>query len=222
MFASGEKVMSDFPKYIVYTCGGQGIEAMQVLERINSSLQTIKILGFVDDDEAKTGRLFYNYPVLGTSDFFVGKSDVKAVIPVADPELKKVLMEKSMRRGVVSFPVVIDPSVIKGSDAIIGFGTVISPFAILTVGVTLGNFVRIDIGAMVAHSTTVGSFTTISPGARINGGVNIGSSCRIGANAVILPNLDITDNVVVGAGAVVTRSIKKEGTYIGIPARERG
>ena len=53
----------------------------------------------------------------------------------------------------------------------------------------------------------------------IGGGAFIGKNVTIGSGAVILPKVKIPDNVFIGAGSVVIRSIKKEGTYFGNPAK---
>ncbi|TMN77041.1 MULTISPECIES: acyltransferase [unclassified Pseudoalteromonas] len=49
--------------------------------------------------------------------------------------------------------------------------------------------------------------------------VIIGSNVWLGANCIILPGVDITDNIVVAAGSVVTKSLKQEGVYGGVPAK---
>ena len=49
--------------------------------------------------------------------------------------------------------------------------------------------------------------------------VNIGSNIWIGGNVTICSGVTICDRVIVGANTVVTKSIKKPGVYVGIPAR---
>jgi len=46
----------------------------------------------------------------------------------------------------------------------------------------------------------------------------IGNKVSIGSNSTILP-VEISDNIVIGAGSVVTKNLKKEGYYVGNPAK---
>ena len=46
----------------------------------------------------------------------------------------------------------------------------------------------------------------------------IGNNVSIGSNSTILP-VEISDNIIIGAGSVVTKNLKKEGFYIGNPAK---
>lgn len=49
--------------------------------------------------------------------------------------------------------------------------------------------------------------------------VIIGNNCHISSNAVILPGSIIEDYVFIGAGAVISGKTKKNGLYLGNPAR---
>ncbi len=51
------------------------------------------------------------------------------------------------------------------------------------------------------------------------GNVTIGNGVWIGANVLINPGVVIEDNVVIGANAVVTKDLKANGIYGGVPAR---
>ena len=46
----------------------------------------------------------------------------------------------------------------------------------------------------------------------------IGNNVSIGSNSTILP-VEISDNIIIGAGSVVTKNLKKEGYYVGNPAK---
>lgn len=90
---------------------------------------------------------------------------------------------------------------------------------------------------VVRGNCKIGNHTSIGPGVKIivysnhfeKGKLNtevrickdvvIGNNVFIGANCTILPGVIIEDNVVVGAGAVVKGKLKKNGIYVGIPAK---
>lgn len=50
-------------------------------------------------------------------------------------------------------------------------------------------------------------------------GIEIGSNNWLGANVKVLDGVKICDNSVIGAGAVVSKTIDKNGIYVGIPAK---
>ena len=52
------------------------------------------------------------------------------------------------------------------------------------------------------------------------GCIEIGSNCYIGARVLLMPNIKVNDNIIVGAGSIVTRDLKEEGVYVGIPAKK--
>jgi len=53
----------------------------------------------------------------------------------------------------------------------------------------------------------------------IGGIINIGNNVWIGANSTILKNVTIEDNSIIAAGSVVTKNVKKNCIYGGIPAK---
>ena len=84
-------------------------------------------------------------------------------------------------------------------------------------GVIIGDNVALSAGCKII-STKLDSSCFVDKRKYINEKIVIGNNVQIGANAVVLPGVTICDNVIVGAGAIVTKSIKKEGVYIGTPA----
>ena len=79
--------------------------------------------------------------------------------------------------------------------------------------------VLINVGCTIAHDSSVGKHTFLSPRVSIAGFVNVGDRCNIGINATIIDNISIMNNVQIGGGAVVISHVKKEGLYVGNPAR---
>lgn len=49
--------------------------------------------------------------------------------------------------------------------------------------------------------------------------VKIGNHVFVGAGSTILPNVVVEDNVVIGAGSVVSRNLKANTVYAGVPAK---
>lgn len=54
------------------------------------------------------------------------------------------------------------------------------------------------------------------------GKIKIGADVWLGSHVTILPNVTIGDGAVIGAKAVVSRSIRENGIFAGVPAKEIG
>ncbi|GHU15423.1 hypothetical protein FACS189441_7060 [Betaproteobacteria bacterium] len=78
----------------------------------------------------------------------------------------------------------------------------------------------VNTGAIIEHEVFVGEFTHISVNAVVAGRCKIGKCVMIGAGATIIDQIEIADDVLVGAGGLVCRSIKGNGTYVGVPVRK--
>lgn len=120
----------------------------------------------------------------------------------------------------VSYPNLIHPSSIIGSNCLLGIGTQVHQFATVTANVRIGRFAQLNIYAGISHDCIIGDFFTASPKASVSGNVKIGNHVFLGLASAVFPDITICDHVVIGAGAVVTKDIMKPGTYFGIPARK--
>ncbi len=129
--------------------------------------------------------------------------------------------------------VIIQPSNLY--ECTLGNNCFVGPFTEIQKGVVVGNNCRIQSHSFICELVTIGNNCFIGHGVMfINdlfkdgkpaaGDQNkwkktiIGSNVSIGSNATILP-VSICDDVVIGAGAVVTKDIKKQGIYVGNPAK---
>ena len=117
----------------------------------------------------------------------------------------------------------------------IGSNTFIGPFVEIQKDVIVGENCKIQSHTFICELVSIGNECFIghgvmfindlfSKGGPARGDKNlwkstkIGNHVSIGSNSTILP-VDICDHVVIGAGAVVTKDIKKQGVYIGNPAK---
>jgi UDP-2-acetamido-3-amino-2,3-dideoxy-glucuronate N-acetyltransferase len=100
-------------------------------------------------------------------------------------------------------------------------------------GVSIGNNVTIKSGAKLWRGVTVSDSVFIGPNVTFTNDKRPKSGNRafsllqttvernvsIGAGAVILPGITIGEGAIIGAGAVVTRSVEKNTTVVGNPAK---
>jgi acetyltransferase-like isoleucine patch superfamily enzyme len=128
---------------------------------------------------------------------------------------------------------VVDPVNLYGCQ--LGKNCFVGPFVEIQKDVTIGDNCKIQSHSFICELVTIGNNCFVGHGVMFvndlfeHGGpaqgdkslwksTRIGNHVSIGSNATILP-VDICDNVVIGAGSVVTKTITKEGVYVGNPAK---
>jgi UDP-3-O-[3-hydroxymyristoyl] glucosamine N-acyltransferase len=80
--------------------------------------------------------------------------------------------------------------------------------------------VKLDNLIQVAHNVVIGENTVIAAQTGISGSTKIGKQCIIAGQVGIIGHIEITDKVTIAAQSGIAKTIKKEGTYFGYPAKE--
>ena len=140
-------------------------------------------------------------------------------LAIGNNELRKKIYEKLKKKN-FNFPFLIHPNSIISKKITLKKGVFVNAGAIVNAGVTLSDFSIINTGAIVDHQTKIGAFSHISPGCILAGKVRVGELSFIGVGVNIIDNVSICKNNIIGASSLVISSIKKSGTYIGIPAKK--
>ena len=71
----------------------------------------------------------------------------------------------------------------------------------------------------VAHNSVVGDNTVLTVRTTINGSCRVGKNCWFGPHSTIMSYLNIGNNIKLSANSVLYSSVKREGTYLGNPAK---
>ena len=162
-----------------------------------------KVLGGVKD-----AQKFYNQGVCDAAIIAIGYNHFEFRAAIFE-EIKQIMPLYTF----IHTSSYVDPS------SFIGEGVVILPGCIIDKGCTIENNVLMNAGVVIAHDSKVKEHSFLGPGVSIAGYSLIGSKCFLGIGSIILNNLSISDSIVIAAGALVNKSIKKRGTYIGVPAK---
>ena len=207
---------------IIIGAGGFGREVEWLIERINNSRQEIEwnILGYADDNLERGTRVGNSKVICSTDELLYYDEEVSIVIAVGNAVTRKKIYDKIKENTNITFPNIIDPSVI-GEASVIGEGNIICAGTIITVNVTIGNFNIINLHCTIGHDDVLKDFITVYPGVNISGCVNVDSFVEIGTGTKIIQQKDIKDNIIVGAGAVIVNDLNESGTYVGVPARKK-
>ena len=202
----------------IYGAGGLGREIALMIEQINNHHPQWNLIGFFDDDKAKS-KYVDALPLLGgINEINQYSTRCSLVIAVADCNTRRLIFEQ-IENARVDFPTLIHPQAIVGSRLnTFGEGSIVTAGCILTTGISFGRFTILNLACTIGHDVTLGDFCSIMPGCNLSGNVQIGDLTLIGTGTQILQNVVIGKRCKVGAGAVVIKNIDDGRTVVGVPA----
>ena len=193
--------------------GGFAHEIEGTINRINFKQKIYSFLGYVDFDTTKER-------VIGNDDFLLGyEKPLNVIIAIADAKVRHKLSNLYKQNKYLSFPNIIDPSVIIMDNISLGEGNIICAGSILTVNIRFGNFNIVNLGCTIGHGSVLENYIILNPGVNISGDVVLKENSFIGTGVQILQGKTIGINAIIGAGAVVTTDITHDCTAVGIPAK---
>jgi sugar O-acyltransferase (sialic acid O-acetyltransferase NeuD family) len=206
---------------VIFGASGLGKEILQLLKVINKENNIWNILGFIDDNKNLKNKNINEYPVLGGVEYFETNSSISVVVAIANPEIKKVLVEKidNFNKG-HQFPNVIHPNVyIDYKYTKLGIGNIITDGCILTSNIVIGNHNTFNTRTTVGHDVMIEDYNVINPNVQISGNITIGSYNFIAVNSVILQGIKIGNKNHIGACSLIIRNLKNDKKVFGIPAQ---
>jgi acetyltransferase-like isoleucine patch superfamily enzyme len=111
------------------------------------------------------------------------------------------------------------------AELLIGKNSRIGLFTVFNCGedITVGEQVLIS-GFCYIQSSNHGirKGTPIQSQPHTYGKIIIGSGAWLGSHVTVLPGVNVEEGAVIGAKSVITKSVRKDGIYVGIPAKEIG
>lgn len=206
-------------KIAIIGAGGFGQEVFCIWrDMLNNQNVKYDFVGFFDDtdslEENTFGRVVGKVDDLNTIDY-----PLEVAIAIGTPQHILSVRNRLNNKNLL-FPNIIHPTVKfldKGSSSL-GEGNILSLDVIFSCNCKVGNFNIFNTRATLGHDDIVGNYNVFSPNVQISGTVTIGNENFLGFNCGIIQKKNIGNRNVVGAGAILLRSIKDEGTYIGVPA----
>ena len=205
---------------IIIGAGGFGRETAWMVERINKENPEWNLLGFIDDDTSKTGKIINGYEVLGTVNALQNFADAYVVCAVGASKVRKSIIDRIKESYPnIKFAAIIDPAVQMSNTAKIGEGSIICVNSVLSVDIEIGNYVIVNFGCTVGHDAVLSDFVTVYPGVNISGSTVIGYCSELGTGMQIIQGKTVGEYTIVGAGAVVVRDMPDKCTAVGNPAK---
>lgn len=208
-------------KTAIYGAGGFGKEVASLLLKINEQNPRWNLIGFFDDGIEIGTKISRYGTVLGGIDTLNQWSDSLAVVfAIGSPKILESIVSQ-IYNSQISFPNIIHPDVFFADKETLkmGLGNVIVRGCSFSVDVSIGDFNQFNSISALAHDVEVGSFNVFMPLTRVSGDVHIGDLNIFGLNTLILQGLNIGDNKRTGPGSVLLTNPRKEGLYMGNPAK---
>ncbi|MBM4429695.1 MAG: acetyltransferase [Chloroflexi bacterium] len=208
-------------KVVILGAGGQGWETLGILEDINRERgEQWDILGFIDEDPVKHGRVLEGKPVLGDLGWFltVSKHDVKVICAINEVGARQRIVARALHLG-LEFCNVISPYAYISPRAKLGIGITVAAFCVINTNASIGDHVMINVSSTISHDARIGRFSIINPGVHLAGNIRVGEGCYIGMGANVIQGITIGAGSIIGAGAVVIRDVSANVTAVGVPAR---
>jgi sugar O-acyltransferase (sialic acid O-acetyltransferase NeuD family) len=205
---------------VILGAGGTSREIADAVADINRINCQWNLLGFLDDDAAKHGKIVGGLPVLGPIDC-ARQHAARYIVGVAragDPWRRRRIIERlALPRE--RFASIIHPSAMISRSATIGVGTAILQSTVVTTDVVIGDHVIIQYNATISHDAVVEDFVTMAPGSLIAGSVRLCAGVYLGAGSQVINEVTVNEGALVGLGAVVIRNVVSGETVVGNPAR---
>jgi sugar O-acyltransferase (sialic acid O-acetyltransferase NeuD family) len=114
---------------------------------------------------------------------------------------------------------VVHPSVIVGTDVVLGGGTFAAAGVVINTGARIGDDTILNTGCSVDHDCVIGAHSHIGPQVALCGGVILGEGVLLGVGSCASPRASVGAWSVVGAGAAVVGDLPARAVCVGVPAR---
>jgi sugar O-acyltransferase (sialic acid O-acetyltransferase NeuD family) len=202
---------------IIVGASGFGREVLQYVHDVHKNPGRVQIKGFLDDDPAALDRVI-GVKIVGDTRTYPIKEDDRFIISLGNPDLRRALAERLVRRG-ARFLSIVHPTAYVAPTARIGHGCIISPFASVGSYVHLEDHVLLTRYSTAGHDSHVGASCVLSPYSVANGGTRLDHSVFLGTHAVVTPNIQVGAGSKIAAGAVVYRDVPEQSLATGNPAR---
>jgi sugar O-acyltransferase (sialic acid O-acetyltransferase NeuD family) len=201
--------------------GGFGRETAEAVRVLAATGVPWRLLGFIDDDPDRAGKVIDGTPVLGGREELKRFPDARIVVCTGRPGnyVSRPRIVGELGLPLEQYATVIHPSAAVSSSSSVGPGSVLLACTVLTAAVRVGAHVAVMPHVTLTHDDVVEDFATLASRAALGGGARVGRCAYIGAGAIIGEQRTVGEFALVGMGAVVTRDVPPREVWAGVPAR---
>lgn len=217
--------MSSIKDIYIIGSGGFGRETVETIRDINKLKSTFRVVGYIDDDQDKWGKVYNDIKVLGGTKLLrdiCKKEKPCCVIAIANGDVKEKISKEF--DGQVEWGNIIHPTVIISEYANIGVGNVFQPFVIIGPNTQIGDHILVNFKSNVSHDAIIGDYSSIMCLCDITGHVQIKEKVFVASRVSVIPGLVVGESAKLGAGAVIFKDVKPNVTmhgYMAVEARTK-
>ena len=209
---------------LVVGAGGFARETVEAVRAINADYPTWNLLGLLDDNPDRWGKLVGGVPVIGPIEHVHREPWAQVVITTGRPDfyVSRPLIAARLGLPDKRYATIVHPAASVGTTCTIGVGSVLLAPVALTADVTGGRHVVVMPQVVLPHDARVDDFATLASGVRVGGACHIEEGAYIGAATALREGTTVGSRALVGMGSVVLRDVPPERKWLGTPAADAG
>ena len=208
-------------KIIIFGCGGNSRDILDLIKSINSISQQYDFVGFLDDDEKLQNKNINGAKVIGkirdakkyASCCFI--NGIYSLINFGENE--RIIL--SLGIPDIKFATLVHPSAILTRTVKIGKGSAIFQNCSIMSNTIIGKHVNVQPNCVISHDNFIDDYSFIANSVSTGGYVKFGKNVFIGMNSTIRERLKIGSKSIVGMGSVVLDDIPSKNIFVGNPAK---
>jgi sugar O-acyltransferase (sialic acid O-acetyltransferase NeuD family) len=177
------------------------------------------VLGFLDDDVHKIGKILYGQKVLGNVDSVLQyPTDTAVAIGIASPKSKVFIYNKIKEKG-FSFPSFVSSRTWLSNKVKVGQGTILYPGVSINYETEVQDFVIMNMNCAIGHNCHIANFSSLAPGVNLAGFSKIEQGADVGIGVSTKQNIVIGENAVIGGQSMLVKNVCANTTIVGVPGR---
>ncbi len=204
-------------KIIIIGAGQFGV----LVSKIIFKSAKYRILGFLDNDKTKKGKVINKIKVLGNDNLLkrYKNKNIGLVLAIGDVKKRLKIINKFKRKDYF-FPKIIANSNKIDETAKIGMGSIITNHSIILNHCKIGKFSLIGSAVKILHNVSISMNCIIGGGSTIGSNVKINDNVFIGVGSTIASKkITIGSNAFICSGSAVFKDVKTNSKIIGNPGR---
>lgn len=183
--------------------------------------EPVRIVGFVDDNQALHGTEIMGVPVLGGIKMLETLRDKAQGVfcPIGNNKYRVKFLKYARSLG-YELPNFIHQSSVVGPNTNLGHGNYVMPGTVVMPNATLSDYVMLSMCISVGHDTFFEEGVFVANGCNIGGNIHFRKDTFVGMGATIISGVKmIGEKCVIGAGAVIIKDVPDFSTVVGNPGK---